>query len=110
MHRTKTLRYSITSSALATNDCGMLRPSAFALLRLTTNSNLAGACTGISPGFSPLRMRSTYSGARKLREAALDLTGIAHVQWCELNTKRLCHRTNRRELSDTRGRQTITKD
>ena len=35
------------------------RPSAFAVLRLITNSYLVGACTGRSAGFSPLRMRST---------------------------------------------------
>ncbi len=38
---------------------GTVRPSAFAVLRLITNSNLVGACTGRSAGFSPLRMRST---------------------------------------------------
>jgi len=32
---------------------------AFAVLRLTASSNLVGACTGRSAGFSPLRMRST---------------------------------------------------
>jgi transposase len=34
-------------------------PSAFAVLRLITNSYLVGACTGRSAGFSPLRMRLT---------------------------------------------------
>jgi hypothetical protein len=29
----------------------MLRPSVFAVLRLTTNSNLSGACTGKSTRF-----------------------------------------------------------
>ncbi len=53
--------YSMTSSAVASSDCGMVRPSAFAVLRLTINSYLVGACTGMSAGFSPLRMRSTYS-------------------------------------------------
>ena len=32
---------------------------AFAVLRLITSSYLVGACTGMSAGFSPLRMRST---------------------------------------------------
>src|SRR5262245_13806713 len=36
---------------------GTSRPSALALLRLITNSNLADCTTGSSPGFSPLRMR-----------------------------------------------------
>ena len=38
---------------------GTSRPSALAVLRLMTSSNLVGACTGRSAGFSPLRMRST---------------------------------------------------
>jgi hypothetical protein len=51
--------HSITSSARASTVAGMLRPSAFAVLRLITSSYLVGACTGRSAGFSPLRMRST---------------------------------------------------
>ena len=51
--------HSITSSAVARSDCGTVRPSALAVLRLMTSSNLVGACTGRSAGFSPLRMRST---------------------------------------------------
>jgi hypothetical protein len=51
--------HSITSLALANSAGGTVRPSALAVLRLITNSYLVGACTGISPGFSPLRMRST---------------------------------------------------
>src|SRR5262249_33209803 len=51
--------HSITSSASASNLSGTSRPSAFAVLRLTTSSYFVGACTGKSAGFSPLRMRST---------------------------------------------------
>ena len=51
--------HSITSSARASRVCGTVRPSAFAVLRLITNSYLVGACTGRSDGFSPFRMRST---------------------------------------------------
>src|SRR5262249_14112163 len=51
--------HSITSSARASSVAGTSRPSAFAVLRLITSSNLAGAWTGSSLGFSPLRMRST---------------------------------------------------
>src|SRR5215475_7683764 len=50
--------YSITS-AVARIYCGMVRPSALAALRLRTVSYFVGACTGRSPGFSPLRIRST---------------------------------------------------
>src|SRR5262249_38202678 len=49
--------HSITSSARASRLSGISRPSAFAVLRLITNSNFAGSITGRSPGFSPLRMR-----------------------------------------------------
>src|SRR5262245_47583536 len=51
--------HSITSSARASSVGGKVRPRSFAILRLSTNSNLTGAWTGSSPGFSPLRMRST---------------------------------------------------
>src|SRR5262249_21319535 len=59
-HASSLLRlHSITSSARASTVAGTSRPSAFAVLRLITNSYLVGACTGRSAGFSPLRMRST---------------------------------------------------
>ena len=49
--------HSITSSAATSNLSGTVRPSALAVLRLMTNSNLVGLITGRSAGFSPLRMR-----------------------------------------------------
>ena len=57
--------YSITSSARASRVGGTSMPSAFAVLRLITSSYLVGFCTGRSTGFSPLRMRSTYSAERR---------------------------------------------
>jgi hypothetical protein len=51
--------HSITSSARTRNDSGIVRPSAFAVLRLITNSNFVGCCTGRSAGFAPLRILST---------------------------------------------------
>ena len=51
--------YSITSSARASTEGGIVRPRALAVLRLITSSYLVGDCTGRSAGFSPLRMRST---------------------------------------------------
>jgi hypothetical protein len=57
MHRSKTASYSITSSARASSVGGISRRSAFAVLRLITNSNLIDCTTGSSAGFSPLRMR-----------------------------------------------------
>src|SRR5437764_8509860 len=50
------LPYSITSSARIRNDCGTVRPSAVAVLRLITSSNLVGCWTGRSAGFAPLRI------------------------------------------------------
>src|SRR6516165_8565959 len=58
-------RHSITSSARSSSCGGTSRPRAFAVLRLTTSSNLTGAWTGSSLGFSPLRMRSAYVAARR---------------------------------------------
>src|SRR5262249_53656362 len=57
--------HSITSSARASSVGGTVRPIAFAALRLMTSSYFTGACTGRSPGFSPLRMRSTYVAERR---------------------------------------------
>src|ERR1700730_16447280 len=51
--------YSMTSSASASNDGASVQPIALATLRLITNSNLVGSCTGSSAGLSPLRIRST---------------------------------------------------
>ena len=50
---------SITASARVSSVTGMARFRISAVFRLMTNSNLVGACTGRSAGFSPLRMRST---------------------------------------------------
>ena len=50
--------HSITSSASCWRCKGTSRPSALAVLRLITSSNLTGAWTGSSLGFAPLRMRS----------------------------------------------------
>src|SRR5262245_10267638 len=46
--------HSITSSASASSLSGISRPSALAVLRLMTNSNLVGWMIGKSAGFSPL--------------------------------------------------------
>src|SRR5262249_13041171 len=51
--------HSITSSAWASNDGGTLRPSACAVIRLMTSSNLVGCSTGKSPGLAPRRILST---------------------------------------------------
>src|SRR5262249_2952797 len=47
--------HSSTSSAIASSPGGMVRPSAFAVCRLMTNSNLVDCITGRSAGLTPLR-------------------------------------------------------
>ena len=59
--------HSMTSSAVERSLSGTVRPSAFAVLRLTISSYLLGACTGSSLGFSPRSIRSTYDAARRSR-------------------------------------------
>ena len=59
--------HSITSSARAISVGGTSRPSAFAVLRLMTNSNLVGCSIGNSEAFAPLRILTTYAAARRLR-------------------------------------------
>src|SRR5262249_4502537 len=51
--------HSITSSAANSSSSGTSMPSALAVVRLMTNLNLVGRCTGRSPTLAPLRMRST---------------------------------------------------
>ena len=55
--RKQIVAYSITSSARASSVGGISSPSALAVLRLMTRSNLVGCTTGRSAGFSPLRIR-----------------------------------------------------
>jgi hypothetical protein len=40
-------------------------PSALAVLRLIISSNLIGCSTGMSPGFAPRKILSTWSPARR---------------------------------------------
>src|SRR5262249_46819276 len=59
--------HSITSSARASRDVGMSRPSALAVIRLMTKSNLVGCSTGMSSGLAPRKILSTNSAARRYR-------------------------------------------
>src|SRR6516164_4064623 len=59
--------HSITSSARRRNASGIMRPRTLAAVKLMTRSNLVGCWTGMSPGFAPLRILSTYSAARRYR-------------------------------------------
>jgi hypothetical protein len=56
--------YSITSSAATSRPGGTVRPSAFAVLRLTTRRNRVGCSSGRSAGFSPFRTRRTRFAPR----------------------------------------------
>ncbi len=51
--------YWTTSSARPSSDCGIVRPSTLAALRLITSSNFVGCSTGRSAGLAPLRILST---------------------------------------------------
>src|SRR5262245_711586 len=60
----QSLRHSITSSAWASSVGEIVRPSALAVLRLMTRSNLVGCSIGKSPGLAPLRIWSARIAAR----------------------------------------------
>jgi hypothetical protein len=51
--------HSSISSAATSNVCGIERPRALAVFRLTISSNLVGCRNGKSAGLSPLRNRLT---------------------------------------------------
>jgi hypothetical protein len=51
--------HSMTSSARARIDGGIVRPSVFAVFRLITSSNFVGCSTGRSAGFAPFKILST---------------------------------------------------
>ena len=51
--------HSITSSAATSNVCGIIRPSAFAVLRLIARLNFVACWTGSSAGRAPFRIRPT---------------------------------------------------
>src|SRR5215813_11649241 len=50
--------HSITLSARSRNDSGVVSPSALAVVRLMTRSNLVGCSIGMSPAFAPRRILS----------------------------------------------------
>jgi len=60
-------RYWITRSARFINVAGMVMPSALAVFRLMTSSNLVGCSTGRSAGFVPWRICLTYEAARRYK-------------------------------------------
>src|SRR5712691_440877 len=60
--------YLITSSAWNRSAGGMVRPSALAVLRLTTMISFVGNSTGKSPGAVPCKILCTYAAARRLHQ------------------------------------------
>ena len=58
-------RHWITWSARSNSDCGRVRSSAFAVLRLRMSSNFVGCSIGNSAGLVPLRILSTYVTDRR---------------------------------------------
>src|SRR5262245_18159848 len=64
-NRSKQQCYSITSSAVASSVVGMERPSALAVFRLITNSNLVGRSIGRSAALVPPKILDTYGAARR---------------------------------------------
>src|SRR5262245_26453776 len=63
--------HSITSSARASSVEGTSRPSALAVQRLTTRSNVVGCSTGMSAGFAPRKILSTRSPLRRNKSVRL---------------------------------------
>ena len=61
--QTSIFYYSMTSSAWARIDCGIVRHIPLAAGRLTTSSIFVGCSTGRSPGLEPLRILSTRRAA-----------------------------------------------
>jgi len=55
----------MTWSARPSTDGGTVSPSAFAVLRLITSSNLVGCSTGKSAGFAPFKILSTKAAIRR---------------------------------------------
>jgi hypothetical protein len=84
--------YSTTSSAIASSFGDNSMPKAFAVLRMRTNSNLVGCCTGRSPGCAPLstlpaRMkRGVGSLAHQACERRIDLAAGAGVENLDLHS------------------------
>jgi hypothetical protein len=67
MNGSRRRTYSMTSSARVSSVGGTMMPSAFAVFKLITNSNLVGCSTGRSAGLAPLKILSTKAADRRNR-------------------------------------------
>src|SRR5258708_7870650 len=94
--------YSITSSAVASSLSGTVMPSALAVLRLITNSNVVGCSTGKSAGvgarknFIHVGARSPETGrdARAVGHEAASLGGLLlRKERRQVGRRRECHDT-----------------
>src|SRR5215813_5028901 len=65
-------RHSITLSAATSSLSGTVRPSALAVFRLMTSSNLVGNSSGKSLGLAPLRILSTKPAERRKLSAFIN--------------------------------------
>jgi hypothetical protein len=70
--------HSITAVAIASIAGGIVKPGILAVLRLITKSNLVDISTGISTGFSSLRIRPVFAGL----VAGLPLIGVEQCVRC----------------------------
>src|SRR6266545_6604203 len=61
----RSIAYWITWVACIRTDCGMVRPRARAVFRLTNRSNCVGCSIGRSAGLTPFRILSTWVAARR---------------------------------------------
>src|SRR5262249_55975508 len=79
--------HSITSSARASSVSGTARPSAFAVVKLMTRSNLVGCSTGMSASARSLSALNAgaMSFARRISDLQAELAGrclgLAHFQY-----------------------------
>src|SRR5215472_3464765 len=103
--------HSITSSARSSIDVGTVRPSALAVFRLITISNLVGSSKGRSAGLAPLRILPTKAAARRyrsFRSAPYDIrppTSTNSRSWWMAGRRCAMTRSaiNRRWASETHG-------
>ena len=65
MHRSKRRAYSMTSSARSRMDCGISRPIALAVFKLSTNSNFEACSTGMSDGLVPAKILAMMLATRR---------------------------------------------
>ena len=76
LRRGKERRYSITSSAIDIMPAGMVRPSALAVVRLMTRSNLFDCSTGSSAGLAPLENAARVDA--DVTEHVCEIGSVAH--------------------------------